>query len=50
MLNHAIGIQEEKNNRHSEETHTKSENWIKLVSTYLFKHRKDSLIKHGFPG
>lgn len=26
MLNHAIGIQEEKNNRHSEETHTKSEN------------------------
>lgn len=52
MLNHAIEIQEEKkNNRHSEDTHThtKIENWIKLVSTYLFKHGNDSLIKHGFP-
>lgn len=41
MINHAIGIQEEKNNKHSDDTHTqKFENWIKLVSTYLFKHRK----------
>lgn len=51
MLNHAIEILKEKKiGTQKTHIHKNFENWIKLVSTYLFKHKKDSLRKRGFPG